>query len=178
MASCDDIIVYVVRGNTRFGMRLDRNITLRHFTRAIQHNSTFRIPKSNMRLNILQDDGTWTRFYSWRCKSDYDCAIYDMPVSSIGISDGTCLQVQWVMSQSNIAVMVVGGVLAIPAGAVASVAYGGVVSGAFVTGFVVGTLGQKAALQRAFGKARVIFLAPDIPSGVKEIRALESSDIL
>lgn len=168
----DAITVYVVRDNgTRFGMIIDRNITMRDFTRAIQHRSTFAIPKKNMRLSVLEDDGeTWTRFYCRRSMADHDISIYDHPLSSMAIADQTFFKVEWVLSRYDIASLTVMGVLAVPAAATASLSIYGLVSGGFVTGYLAGFLLKKAVIQHAFNKAKAMILPPDMPGGVLELR--------
>jgi hypothetical protein len=152
-------------------MIIDENITLRDFTRAIQHRSTFAIPKANMRLKKFQDDsGTWERFFCTRSKTDYERAIYDDSLSSMGIIDNTLFKVEWVLSKGNIGFLAVGGVMAIPAGAAASVVAYGVVSAAYVSGFIIGTVAGKAAIQRAFAKSKAVILPRDMPKGILEIQ--------
>lgn len=168
----DSLTVYLERGSRRFGMKVDKNISLRFFTRAIQHTSMFGIRKRNLRLKVLQDDGTWIRFYSWRFQTDDDKIIYDKPVVDLGITDGTVLKVEYVLSGGDMAALAVASVVALPAAASASLATYGIVSGGFLVGFVAGTVGAKAVYQRIYASATAMILPRDMPEGILEIKIL------
>ena len=168
----DSLIVYVEGRSRRFGMKIDKNITLRYFTRAIQHTSTFGIRKRNLRLSVMQDDGTWIRFYSWRFQTDDDKIIYDKPVLELGITDGTVLKAEYVLSGGDMAALAVACVVAFPAAASASLATYGIVNGAFVVGFLGGAVGVKAAYQRIYASATAMVLPRDMPGEILEIKIL------
>jgi hypothetical protein len=168
----DSLTVFLERGSLGFGMMIDKNITLRSFTRAIQHSSMFGIRKRNLRLSVLQDDGTWIRFYSWRFRTDDDKIMYDKPVHKLGITDGTVFKVEYVLSGGDIAALAVACAVALPAAASASLTYYGAVSGGFLLGFVGAKVGLKAVYQRIYASATAMVLPRDMPAGILEIKRL------
>ncbi len=173
IANSDDILtVYLERGRLCFGMMIDKNITLRSFTRAIQHKSMFGIRKRNLRLSVLQNDGTWIRFYSWRFQTDDDKIIYDKPVFELGITDGTVLKVEFVLSGGDVAALAIATGVALPAAASASLAIYGMVNVGFFIGYIAGAVGVKAAYQRIYAKAAAMVLSRDMPEGILEIKRL------
>jgi hypothetical protein len=168
----DRFTVYVQRGRKCFGITMDEKITLRYFSRAIQHPQLFGIRKRNLRLSVLQEDGRWIRFYSWRVRSHHDKMMYDQTLLDLGIIDGTILKVEYVLSRQNIVALTVATVVAIPVAASASMAAYGIVNVSFLLGYVTGTLGAKATYQRIYAKATAILLPRDMPEGILEIKRL------
>ena len=169
------ITVYLTSNRKHFGMTIDKSITVRDFTRAIQHNSTFGISKANLRLKLLQDDGTWTKFYCRRWQSNFDRSLYDEPISMLGVVNDSMFQVEWVLSKSNMVFLAIGAYTALPLAVAGSVATYGAVSGSFCVGYLFGAVAFKATMQVAFAKARVIMLAPDMPPGILEIRQMDGT---
>ena len=100
------------------------DITLRLLTRAIQHRSTFGVPKKNMRLSIMYDDESCAKFYCRRSENKNDKCLYDEPLSTHGIIDGTCIKVEWVLSNSNMFFLAVGAVAVLPVATASAAAAG------------------------------------------------------
>ncbi len=152
--------LYVERGgDSVYRFTVLRSITLCSFTSAIQHDSACSIRKANMRLH-LRKGNVWEYFYSFRLQSAGEKAMLDKPLVSLGIEDGAYFQVEYVLSTFN-ALAIGAAVVAIPFAAPAVLGMGG----AYMTGYVAGTVLAQLAMQQAFNWV-VLSLPADFPCEV------------
>jgi hypothetical protein len=94
----DTIDLYLQRGDCVYRFKVHTSLTLCDFTRACS------IRTANMKLQVWQGK-EWQHFYSFRFRTAAEQAMYDKPLASLGIQNGTCLTAEYVSSAVTLVVM-------------------------------------------------------------------------